>query len=239
MNEIWKDVVGYEGLYKVSNFGNVYSNHINKNLSQGTHKDGYKFVILHRDGNDKFMLVHRLVAEAFIDNPNNLPIINHKDENPTNNVVNNLEWCDYLYNNMYNNVHLKRAEAISKTVYAYNNVGDLVYEYKSTREASRDLNLRDASIVSCCMGDLLVTYELVWSYKKLSKQDVIDRFEQRDRHGKKRSYGVNQFDLNGNFINYYSSVREAGRELNINRYAIAGVCRGKREHVNGFVFEYV
>ena len=236
--EEWKDVVGYEGLYKVSNFGNVYSCYVNRNLSQGNHKDGYKFVILRKNGNDKYKTVHRLVAEAFIPNPNNLPLINHRDENPSNNYIDNLEWCDYLYNNTYNNVHLKRAEYFSKKVYAYNKDGDLAYEYNSTHDAERDLNIGSNNISYCCLGNTLTYKGFVWSYNKLSKQDVLDRFEKTNRKGKPKSISVNQFDLNGNFINSYKSVREAGRELKINRYAIASVCRRESEQTHGFIFEY-
>lgn len=72
-DEIWKDVVGYEGLYKVSNLGNVYSNYVNRSLKQGNHRDGYKFVILNKNGKSKYMSVHRLVATAFIPNKDDLP----------------------------------------------------------------------------------------------------------------------------------------------------------------------
>lgn len=93
--EIWKDVVGYEGLYKVSNLGNVYSNYVHRSLKQGNHRDGYKFVILNKNGKSKYMSVHRLVATAFIPNQDDLPEVNHKDEDKTNNCVDNLEWCNY------------------------------------------------------------------------------------------------------------------------------------------------
>ena len=105
MKEIWKDIPEYEGLYQVSNLGNVRSLNYNRTgeiklLKQGN-VNGYKVVILYKDGKKKNYLVHRLVAIAFLPNPNNLPIINHKDENPSNNNVNNLEWCTQAYNTNY------------------------------------------------------------------------------------------------------------------------------------------
>lgn len=112
--EIWKDIEGYEGKYQVSNFGNVRSlkyrnQNISKNLTPQTSHKGYKVVNLMEGGKNKFALVHRLVAMAFVDNPNNYPIVNHKDENPQNNHVDNLEWCTYSYNTSYSmNIHPER-----------------------------------------------------------------------------------------------------------------------------------
>lgn len=111
--EIWKDVLGYEGLYQVSNLGNVKSlnyNHTKKTkllkLSKDTH--GYYIVPLCKNKKRRNMLVHRLVAIAFIPNPNNYPCVNHKKEfEINNNAVENLEWCTIAYNNMYG-THSKR-----------------------------------------------------------------------------------------------------------------------------------
>ena len=110
MNEIWKDIKGYEGKYKVSNLGNVYSYLTNKKLKPGIDK-GYLKVNLRKDGKTKQFTVHRLVAQAFLTNDNDYPCVNHKDENPSNNNVDNLEWCTYEYNNNYGTIK----ERISKT----------------------------------------------------------------------------------------------------------------------------
>jgi hypothetical protein len=93
MKEIWKDIPGYEGLYQVSNLENVYSIRNKKNLIGGTTAYGHRFVMLSKNGTHKSVYFHRLVAEAFIPNPDNLPIVHHIDENPKNNTVENLEWC--------------------------------------------------------------------------------------------------------------------------------------------------
>ena len=118
--EIWKDIEGFEGSYQVSNFGNVkslpklvyvsnpkftgYRQTKERLLKSGKTKMGYKLVILRKDNKSKSVYVHRLVAKAFIPNPNNLPEVNHKDENPLNNDVNNLEWCTHSYNGNYGTV---------------------------------------------------------------------------------------------------------------------------------------
>ena len=106
MEEIWKDISGYEGLYQVSNFGNVKSLNWRrtgkpKNLYLKAHNRGYLQVELAKNGVKKSFMVHRLVAEAFIKNPNGFPVINHKDEDKANNSVENLEWCDNRYNKTY------------------------------------------------------------------------------------------------------------------------------------------
>ena len=107
--EKWKSVVGYEGLYEVSNIGRVKNSQTEHVLSPGV-SQGYYYVALYKDRERKNKQVHRLVAEAFIENPNNYPLINHKDENRKNNVVENIEWCTYLYNNTYNGLSEKRSE---------------------------------------------------------------------------------------------------------------------------------
>lgn len=106
MNEenkiIWKDIPGYEGLYKVSNTGKIFSVITNRELSVIQKKDGYTCISLcDKDHNKKQYRIHQLVAKAFIPNPNNLPMINHKNEIKNDNRVENLEWCTAQYNTSY------------------------------------------------------------------------------------------------------------------------------------------
>lgn len=95
----YKEINGFTD-YQVSEIGEVYSLKRNRKLKP-YEKKGYLGVWLFKDGERKFRLIHRLVAESFIPNPNNLPQINHKDENSKNNAINNLEWCTQKYNNNY------------------------------------------------------------------------------------------------------------------------------------------
>nr|DAQ31530.1 MAG TPA: homing endonuclease [Caudoviricetes sp.] len=121
MQEIWKDIPGYEGLYRVSNKGRVkslerYSYKGNRSvqklktkiLKAGVRKDNYLTVVLRKCGKSTSYLVHRLVAITFIDNPYDYNVINHKDENKQNNDIRNLEWCSSLHNNTYNNIAIRR-----------------------------------------------------------------------------------------------------------------------------------
>lgn len=109
MKEIWKPVTDYENLYNISNLGNVFSIRSQRNIKPTKNSKGYLIVGLCKDKKRKNWLVHRLVAEAFIENPQNYPEINHKDESPLNNKASNLEWCTHKYNMNYNNLG-KRAK---------------------------------------------------------------------------------------------------------------------------------
>ena len=130
IEEIWRPVVGYEGLYEVSNLGRVrsldmyvkvgygnYRLHKGKVLSPTKNKNGYLKVNLYCNGKQKTIDVHRLVTEAFLPNPDNLPQVNHKDEDKTNNRVENLEWCDHKYNMNYGTRNIRAKETAIKNGY--------------------------------------------------------------------------------------------------------------------------
>lgn len=96
-----KDIPGYEGLYAATSCGKIYSYKSKKFLKLRKRKDDYLQVCLYKDGAVKTYRVHRLIAATYLANPENLPCVNHKDEDKTNNSVNNLEFCDAKYNNNY------------------------------------------------------------------------------------------------------------------------------------------
>lgn len=168
MNEIWKDILGYEGLYQVSNLGRVKRTKYktltkNKILNFRVHKSGYLEVELSLNGNRKVYKVHRLVAEAFLSNPNNLSEINHKDENKQNNKVNNLEWCTHKYNMNYGTIK----ERLSKQINQYTLNDDLIKVWSGAAEASRVLRINRGNISSCCMGILQTAGGYKWRYYDL------------------------------------------------------------------------
>lgn len=115
-NENWKHIKG-NNRFAISDAGRIYDLNKNKEVKQYTNKEGYQIVYLN-DYNKKDYpkAVHRLVAEAFIDNPNNFNVVNHKDEDKTNNNINNLEWCTQSYNMNYGTINERRKESISKAV---------------------------------------------------------------------------------------------------------------------------
>ena len=171
--EIWKDKKDYEGLYQASNLGRVRSVDRwvkgksgslrlikGKILKPGTTKDGYLQVVLCKNGKEKTFRVHRLVAETFLLNPENLPEVNHKDEDKTNNNVENLEFCDRTYNVNYGT----RNEKQSKKVYQYTLDGQFVREWVSTREAGRN-GFNSGHIASCCKGKQKTHKDFIWKYK--------------------------------------------------------------------------
>ena len=154
MKEEWKYIKDYEGLYQISNLGRVFSLNKNKFKHPTKGSDGYIRVSLYKERERKSYLVHRLVAEAFIENPNNYPIINHKDENPSNNRVDNLEWCTFKYNNNYGN-HIK------------NMVENNTYYKGSKHPSSRKVQCITTGRKFNCIKEA-AEYYLLDSYKHIS-----------------------------------------------------------------------
>ena len=165
MNEIWKDIEGYEGKYQVSNLGNVKSLSYlgtgkEKLLKPFKTEDGYLFIGLNKNNKRKFYKIHRLVAQAFIDNPNNYPIINHKDENKRNNNMNNLEWCTIKYNINYGTATKRRSEKLFKPIYCL----ELDKYYKSVTQASEELKIKQANISAVLNGRFKQTKGYTFRY---------------------------------------------------------------------------
>ena len=133
MKEIWKDIIGYEGLYRISDQGRIFSVKSGKIRETFVSNSGYKMIHLYKNGTDRHFTVHRLVANAFLPNHENKPILNHKDEDKHNNCVNNLEWCTSLYNNTYNNVHLKRKHYVHRYEYELNEIKKLEDKLKNLK----------------------------------------------------------------------------------------------------------
>lgn len=179
--EVWRDIIGFEGLYQVSDLGRVKSllNGRERVLVGRKNKDGYLLVSLCKDGNAKKCYVHRLVAEAFIPNPDNLPQVNHRDECKSNNVVSNLEYCDRKYNNNYGTRTERSAKArtnhpnTSKTVFQYTKDGSLVRLYPSTMEAVRRTGYDKGYISQCCLGKRKQAYGYIWSYTLLTPKGKL------------------------------------------------------------------
>ena len=168
MKEEWKDIKGYEGRYQISNYGNIksFKNGIGRILKPVRHKHGYMWVSLCDGKTIKPFLVHRIVAETFIPNPNNLKTVNHKDENKENNNVDNLEWMS-LYDNLHYGTRIERyAKARSKSVMQYTLDGKFVKEFSSMNEVKRTLGFNTGSISSCCRGKCKQVYGYIWKYKE-------------------------------------------------------------------------
>lgn len=175
---MWKDIKGYEGLYQVSNRGEVKSlnyNHTRKEkiLSSNNRGGGYLCVRLCKKGRVKTLGIHRLVMVAFIKNSENKRTVNHKDGNPSNNNVENLEWATYSENSLhaYNELGMKapilngKDNGKSKTVNQLTLDGALVKVWESMRQ-TETLGFNRSSISACCLGKMRKHHGFKWEFKK-------------------------------------------------------------------------
>lgn len=181
--ERWKDIEGYGGRYKISDRGRIKS-YAQDTKSGKIHdgfetKKGYKSVCLYKDKTAKRIPVHRLVAQAFIPNPNNLPQVNHIDEDKHNNSVENLEWCDNDYNAHYGN-HFKNiamanrcCETTSVKVYSVSKDGS-VEHFDSIGEAERQTGLSHCNIVRTLKGRTHHCGEREWYYEPPTTTERTD-----------------------------------------------------------------
>lgn len=184
--EVWKPIEGYEGIYEVSSFGRVRSldrivdfgneNYSRQMLCKGKimkgsiSRNGYIYVSLCLPNEKARAYIHRLVAKAFISNPNGYNVVNHKDENKKNNNVLNLEWCTTKYNLNYGTgverARLKRLnnEKLSKKIAQYTLDGKLVGIYPSLHEIQRSLGYIRCNVRQCCEGNRKQSYGFKWEY---------------------------------------------------------------------------
>lgn len=171
MKEEWRPVVGYEGYYMVSNMGNVKSlgngnsnNSKERILKQYKSGGGYLNVNLYKEGIIKHYRVHRLVAQAFLPNPYNLPVINHKNEIKSDNRVENIEWCSYSYNNSYNDKAKKTGEKKSKAIVGVHIISGEKVFFSSAREAKKTLGIAYQNICHCLKGKRHSAGNFQWFY---------------------------------------------------------------------------
>lgn len=154
--EIWKDIDGYDGLYQISNFGRVMSLPRNgtiktyRILSNNSYNNGYQIITLSKNGKRKTHFVHRLVAQAFIPNPEKKLQINHKNEIKNDNRAENLEWCDSKYNINYGTRTEKSAKKHSRAICMFDKNGNYITTYESGIDAFKQTGISRYHINSCC-----------------------------------------------------------------------------------------
>ena len=158
-----KDIKGYEGLYAITPEGEVYGYKRRRFLKPVCEKNGYLRVNLYKDGKMKHYCVHRLAAEAYIPNIDNLPQINHKDENKANNCIQNLEWCNCKYNINYGTHNEKVSNSLKIPILQYDLDGNFIREWSSATDVGREVK---GGICSCLKGRKKTAYGYIWKYKE-------------------------------------------------------------------------
>lgn len=178
MEELWKDIEGFEGLYQVSNTGKIRSFIRKSETSPPWHlikphfARGYTFAALYAKDSKraKNFLVHRLVAKAFVPNPNNYPEVNHKDENKQNNNADNLEWCTRAYNMSYGTARFRQGISASTPVEQLTIDGVPIALYYSIPVAAKINNIDCSSIIKCCKSKRIHTGGYRWRYASLPSE---------------------------------------------------------------------
>lgn len=164
INETWVPVKNYENRYLISNLGKVKSIKFNKILKEEL-RGKYLSVQLFDGKKFKHFSIHRLVAINFIENPNNLLFVNHKDENKLNNKVTNLEWCTTSYNINYGTGIERAKEKKNISVQQFSKQGELLNTFVSISDAERKTNIYNPNIVKCCKGERKTAGGYIWRYK--------------------------------------------------------------------------
>lgn len=182
--EIWKNIKGFENIYQISNYGNIKN--IKKNILIKpfiSKKTKYYQIDLCKNGHKKRYSIHRLVAQAFISNPNNFPQVNHKDENKQNNRYDNLEWCTAKYNSNYGTckqrigikssqkkhtyeTKQKISKALSKPIIQYSKNNTFIKEWGSAYEVQRKLRISKSNVNECCNNKRKSAGNYIWKFKK-------------------------------------------------------------------------
>lgn len=235
MDEIWKEIPGYNGMYMASNLGRVKSLNYMKTGSEqvmATQRMGDWHLTVSMP--DMPRLVHVLVAKAFIPNPENKPIVHHIDGNPINNVVDNLMWVTHKE---HQEIH------VAKPVYKYNLDGMFIAAYPSITEAAIQNGHKTSGTISqCCLGNIKTAYGFQWSFEYKDRLEPVKTKYQRCSESMtngKLSKKVGQYSIDGKLIKVWPSMSEASRQMNISVPDIVRCCRGRRKTRKGFVWKYV
>lgn len=251
MKEIWKDVVGFEGRYMVSNLGNVkscrYFGHEGEHLMKlSKHHSGYLVVTLGKRPERKQPTVHSLVAKAFIPNPHNLPAINHIDGDKANNNVTNLEWVTYkentahainagLFDPVTSPKRIGKDHSFSRPVLQYGLDGKFIKLWDCQSDAARTLLCEPCSISGAvdrpnktCIGYMWRSYE---PGSPIQKQiaPTNSRLAQRP---------IMQCHTDGSLIKVWTGLREIDKESPFDRHAVSDCLKGKRESYKGYLWRY-
>lgn len=184
--EIWKDVKGFNGKYQVSSYGRVKSIGHTDSLGRywksvvlrpAKYRGEYLHVHLTSSHSKQVSIsVHQLVARAFIPNPNNYPQVNHKDEDPTNNHVDNLEWCTAQYNVNYGHHNYNTSKTLTRDICALDiNTGDVIFMFDCARD-HRNLGFAHSYIQQCAKHNIKQAYGFHWEFTENVPKEKLDKY---------------------------------------------------------------
>ena len=245
--EVWKDIDGYEDSYQVSNLGRVktkkdkilykipceyYKNKKIIILREYKNKNGYIQIRLRKNGRFYNHSVHRIVAATFIPNPRNLPDINHRDENKSNNCANNLEWCNATYNNNYGTCKARSSATLRQKAYNgtpvlfFDNKGELLSEFPSISEASRYYPISRSMLKK--NKDGAVKGDIIFFHKDSFNEDKLKKIAQKVFESK-----VIQLTKDGSFVKCYDSIHDASKATGVKYSQILWCCLHKPKFKTG------
>ena len=259
--ELWKPVVGYEGLYEVSNYGNIRSldrivvysdgrtHKYNSCIIKQTENKGYLYVGLNKNNKKSSEKVHRLVAKSFIDNPGNKPCIDHINGNKADNKVTNLRWVTYKENmrnpltkekmsNIRSNglsdkiIQSKKDKGIIKKVYQFSLDGKLLNTYESISDANRATNILASSICECCQGKSGYSHAGGFIWSYTPQTNPYVN------PNLKRYRKIDMYDNNYHYIKTFANIIDASKELGIRKKGITKCCSKKSKTYKGHIFRY-
>lgn len=266
--EIWKDINGYESIYQVSNLGNIRCLHFGnknsnviKNLKASFNNAGYLKIELHKDGKRKMFYVHRIVANAFIPNPNNLPQINHIDGDKTNNKISNLEWVTSkeninhaISNNLATMNHMSgrkgKLHPNSKPILQYDISGIFICEWYGIAEASRNTGISESAISNCLNNHHKSSGGFIWKFKTSdSFPRIIDPVVYKNKPNKesKRSWKqktprqmhkIIQLTKTNEVVRIWDNYKQIVNETGFDNGNIYKVINGKTKSAYGYIWRY-
>lgn len=260
MEEKWRAVIGYEGLYEVSNLGNIRSvDKVSRMPCNGERAtkvvkgkllkpyesgNGYFKIALVKDGKSRKHFVHRIVADAFLQNPGNCSVVNHIDFNRRNNKVDNLEWCSQRENLLHGTLRLVEGlDYKDLRIGRFDKDGNLVDVWSSLSKIEETLGICKTDVLACCRGRLKSSYGYIWRYvNSRNEQYLFDGMEEKYQYKKTRE--LLQIDLDGTVIEKYISAADAQRKTRICSSSILEVAHkkarksGERKTAGGYIWRF-
>ena len=256
--EIWKDIDGYEGRYRISNKGNIYSYLSKKIMKPSLSSTGYLHIQLYGTNGSSVRLVHKLVAETFLQNPDNKPEVNHKDGNKANNKMENLEKKTKSENQIHAIKHgLRKSSPLegvfgadnpnSKRILQYNLNGEFIKMWDSISQASKAIGCSESTLASCLHGRIKSCKGFMWKYydveivqniPPINRKIANNRGHRGPQKNKRACRKIVQCTPDGKFVKEWNSYIELVSETGYDNGNIYACINGRRKSSYGYVWKY-